>query len=185
MHSKNLVQALRDLQGDLGREGVPFAVIGALAMFQHGYVRHTEDIDIVTTPGGLQVIHDKLIGRGLVPRAAGLRKKLRNTIHQVDVDVIQSGEHAGAADSPVVYPDPTSAAFGTEVDGVRYATLESLVTFKIGSGVWGRRPRDLADVIELVKANSLDEGWGERLQPELRAKFVELVEASRLERDIE
>jgi hypothetical protein len=34
------------------RTSISFAVIRALAL-RHGYVRHTEDIDILTTPEGL------------------------------------------------------------------------------------------------------------------------------------
>jgi hypothetical protein len=185
VHVKDVAEALASLRADLEREGIPFAVIGALALRQHGYTRFTEDIDIVTTPEGLRVLHERLVGRGLVPRGPGLRKKLRDTVHRVNVDVIQSGEHAGSPDSPVVYPDPTSEAFAVEAGGVRYATLEALVTFKIGSGVWGKRPRDLADVIELVKARSLSEDFADRLPSELRAKFVELITAAREERDIE
>lgn len=185
MHAKDVAEALASLRTEFEREGIPFAVIGALALRQHGYTRFTEDIDLVTTPEGLRRLHEALIGRGFVPRGPGLRKKLRDTVHLVNIDVIQSGEHAGAPDSPVVYPEPTSSAFSVEVDGVRYATLESMVTFKIGSGVWGKRPRDLADVIELVKANALSESFADQLPEAVRTKFVELVAAAREERDIE
>jgi hypothetical protein len=185
VHAEDVAKALVALRKSLDAEGIPFAVIGALAMRQHGYVRFTEDIDIVTTPEGLTRIHERLVGRGLVPRAPGLRKKLRDTVHQVNVDVIQTGEHAGAPESPVIYPDPHSAEFGSEEDGVRYANLDALIAFKIASGVWGKRPRDLADAQELIKVNGLDEGFAIQLPPEIRDRFVDLVAAARLERDIE
>jgi hypothetical protein len=144
MHSRDVRAALADLQKAFEREEIPFAVIGALAMRQHGYVRHTEDIDIVTTPEGLARIHERLMGRGLVARARGSRKKLRETTHQVDLDVLQAGEHAGAPGSPVRYPAPTDPQFATGPDGIRYATLPALLSFKIAAGIWGKRPRDLA-----------------------------------------
>jgi hypothetical protein len=68
---------------------------------------------------------------------------------------------------------------------VRYATLDALLAFKIASGIWGRRPRDLADAQELIKVNRLAEADAERLPEELRLRFLELLAASRLERDIE
>ncbi len=185
MHAQDVLDALVALRQECQREGIPFAVVGALAWRQHGYVRFTEDIDIVTTREGLAKIHDRLVGRGLVPRGVGLKKKLRDAIHKVNIDVIQAGEHAGARDSPVVYPDPGGPEFGMEREGVRYATLPALLTFKIGSGVWGKRPKDLADAIELIKANRLDESYAANLIEPVRAKFAELVEASRQERDIE
>jgi predicted component of type VI protein secretion system len=185
MHVEDLRNALAELQRRCEREDIPFAVVDALAMRQHGYARFTEDIDVVTTPAGLNAIHERLVGRGLAPRAPGLRKKLRDTARQVSIDVLVSGEHAGSPESPVVYPEPHTEAFVVSGDGVRYATLDALLAFKIASGIWGRRPRDLADVQELIKANRLAEADATRLPEPLRPRFLELVIASRLERDIE
>ena len=185
MHARDIAAALAELRDALRREGIPFAVIGALAMRQHGYVRHTEDIDIVTSPDGLARIHERLVGRGIVPRAKGLKKRFTNTRHQVGIDVLASGEPAGAEGSPVRYPDPDSDAFTEERDGIRYATLGALMAFKIASGIWGKRPRDLADAQELIKANGLAEDFAAELPEQLRGKYIELVAASREERNIE
>jgi hypothetical protein len=154
-------------------------------MRQHGYARFTEDIDVVTTAEGLARIHERLVGRGLAPRGAGLRKKLRGTQHRVGIGVRVTGEHAGSPESPVIYPAPEAGDFILAADGIRYGRLESLLAFKIASGVWGRRPRDLADVQELIKVNGLSEADAARLPGPLRDRFLELVAASRLERDIE
>jgi Nucleotidyl transferase AbiEii toxin, Type IV TA system len=185
VHVEELRKALADLLRRCRREGVEFAVIGALAMRQHGYARFTEDIDIVTTPEGLATIHERLVGRGLVPQGPGLRKKLRDAARNVRIDILVSGEHAGAPGSPVVYPSPLADAFVPSPDGVRYATLDALLAFKISSGIWGRRPRDLADAQELIKINGLAEADAERLPEELRPRFLELLAGSKLERDIE
>jgi hypothetical protein len=182
-HLADLAKALEGLQRTLEREGIPFAVVDALALRQHGYVRFTEDIDIVVTPEGLDRIHESLVGRGLVPRAAGLRKKLRDTVNKVNVDVIASGEHAGSAESPVTYPAPEASDFDVRASGVRYATLEAVIRFKIASGVWGRRLRDLADVQELIRIHKLDESYAARLPVELREKFVELAQSAGEQRD--
>jgi hypothetical protein len=184
-HARDVAAALLGLKHSFAKEQIPFAVIGALAMRQHGYVRHTEDIDIVTTPEGLARIHSRLVGRGIVPRGAGLRKKLRDTAHKVNIDILQSGEHAGAAGSPVRYPPPDGPEFTVAADGIRYATLSALLAFKIASGIWGRRPRDLADAQELIKANALAEDFAQELPEPLRDRYVALVAAAREERDIE
>ena len=186
MHERDLDRALADWKRRCDEEGIPFAVIGAVAMRQHRYVRHTEDIDIVTTREGLERIHERLVGRGIRPRAEGLRKKLRDTVRQVDIDVIQAGEHAGSAASPVVYPHPGSEAFTVrDAGGIAYATLPALIAFKLASGIWGRRTRDLADVEELIKANQLDEAFAGTLPEDLRLPFQERVDAVRAQRDIE
>lgn len=183
-HSRDIGIVLESLRRRLAEADIPFAVVGAIALQHYGYLRHTEDIDIVTTPEGLSKIHETQVGRGIVPRGPGLRKRLRETEHAVNIDVITSGEHAGSQDSPVTYPPPDSDAF-VEVDGLRYPTLESLITFKIASGVWGHRPHDLADVHRLIRINGLAEEFGDRLHPLLREKFLDLVREARLEREIE
>ena len=184
MHSADIADALEFLRHALSREKIPFGLIGALALRHHGYCRFTEDIDILTTPEGLDRIHETLIGRGLRPLAEGLRKKLRQTQFKVNVDVVTAGEHAGSDESPTVYPAPDSDAF-VDRDGIRVATLEKLVEFKISSGVWGHRVRDLGDVQELIQANGLTEAFADKLPNPLRAKFLEILAESRLERDIE
>jgi Nucleotidyl transferase AbiEii toxin, Type IV TA system len=184
VHARDIGTVLESLRQRLGDEGIPFALIGALALRYHGYVRFTEDIDILTTREGLDRIHSSLVGRGLATRAAGLRKSLRETEHQVDIDVVTAGEHAGSPESPVEYPAPDSGTF-VEVEGLRVPTLEALVSFKIASGVWGHRMRDLADVQSLIRANGLTEEFSDRLSPPLRETFLNLERESRLERRLE
>ena len=184
MHSADIAGALGFLRDAMAREKIPFALIGALALRHRGYSRFTEDIDILTTPEGLDRIHEALIGSGLVPAAQGLRKKLRQTRLKVNIDVVTAGEHAGSDGSPTVYPSPDSDAF-VDIDGIRVATLEKLVEFKLSSGIWGHRVRGFGDVQELIGANRLTESFAGKLPEPLRAKFLELVSESRLERDIE
>lgn len=184
LHFQDLQAALAEMKVSFEREEIPFAVVGALALRVHGYVRFTEDIDIVTTREGLDLIHQRLVGRGLIPRAAGLRKKLRDTVHKVNIDVITAGEHAGASDSPLVYPHPEDAAFSLVDQGLRYATLETMVAVKLTSGTWGKRGQDLVDVERLIKANRLDESFTERLIEPLKELFRARLRASREEREL-
>jgi hypothetical protein len=184
VHARDIAAVLESLRRRLADEDIPFALIGALALRHYGYVRHTEAIDILTTREGLDRIHASLVGRGLAIRASGLRKSLRETEHQVDIDVVTAGEHAGSPESPVEYPPPDSTAF-VDVGGLRLPTLEALVGFKIAIGIWGHRVRDLADVQSLIQVNALTEAFADRLPPPLRAKFLDLLRESRLERGLE
>jgi hypothetical protein len=184
VHSHDIAAALESLRRRLSQEGIPFAVIGALALRHYGYIRHTEDIDILLTPEGLGKVHATLVGKGLVPRGPGLRKSLREVEHEVNIDVVTSGEHAGSSDSPVLYPPPDSSAF-TDVAGLRFPTLDAIIEFKIASGVWGHRTQDLADVQRLIRINGLTETFLERLSPPLRQTFLDLLHESRLERELE
>lgn len=183
-HTRDIGAVLGSLQRRLNEEGIPFAVVGAIALQHYGFIRHTEDIGLLTTPDGLDRIHERLVGRGLVPRGPGLRKRLRETEHEVNIDVITSGEHAGSRESPVVYPPPDSAAF-VEIAGIRFPTLEALLTFKIGSGVWGKHDLDLVDVQRLIRANGLEEAFAPKLPPPLRDHFLALLQRSREELELE
>lgn len=183
-HREDLGKALKRLREWCAAEHIPIALLGALASAEHGYVRHTEDIDLLTTKEGLDAIHAKLVGRGLVVRSAGLRKSFRDPELEVKIDVITAGEHAGSDESPVIYPDPASAAF-MDKDGMRIPTLAALIEFKLASGHWGHRMRDFGDAQELIKANALDESFAGKLTAALRPRFLELLSESRQERKIE
>src|SRR5437879_6717643 len=74
--------------------GIPYAVVGGMAMFFHGYRRFTEDVDLLVTREGLKVIHEKLEGLGYVPPFAG-SKHLRDAEHGVRVEFLVAGEYPG------------------------------------------------------------------------------------------
>jgi len=184
VRAERLADALEWLRRTLDAAGIPFAVIGGLALRHHGYARFTEDIDILTTRDGLERIHKELIGAGLVPRFQGARKGLRETAHAVNVDVITSGEPAGGTGSPVLYPEPGSAAF-VERDGFRVPTLPTLVAFKLASGIHGSRSRDIGDVEELIKVNGCAEDLAASLPEPLRAPYLEALTRARRARTLE
>ena len=60
-------RTLRVIAERLDTLGVPYAVCGGMALFQHGYRRFTEDVDLLVTRESLQLIHEKLDGLGYIP----------------------------------------------------------------------------------------------------------------------
>ena len=183
-HKRDIQAALKSLRESLGRENIPFGLIGALALRYHGYNRFTEDIELLTTKNGLDRIHDALVGRGFLPRASGSRKKLRMTQFKVNLDVVIEGEHAGSNESPTVFPSPESGAF-KDYSGLRVANLDTLIELKLASGIWAHRGQGLVDIQKLIQANRLDESFAEKLPAPLRPKYLELLAESRREIDIE
>jgi len=184
MHEEDLQKTVIWLRDEFAREGIPFGIIGAFAMRMNGFTRHTEDLDIVTTRDGLDLIHERLVGRGLAARAAGRRKALRNTIFRVNLDFVVAGESAGSSESPIRFPDPSGPEFDNRRDGVRYATLPVLLTLKIAAGEWGHRMRDWSDAIRLIQLHQLDDSYAELLPEPVRDKFRWLVQRGREEIDI-
>src|SRR5205085_1476634 len=47
--------------------GIPYAVVGGMALFQHGLRRFTEDVDMLVTAESLREIHERLEGLGYLP----------------------------------------------------------------------------------------------------------------------
>lgn len=177
MGQGNLNRALAHVAADLQEHGIDYIVVGALALFAHGYPRLTEDIDLVFTTEGLDRFHEELIGLGYAPAFPGARKRLRSTKDGVRIDVIAAGEYPGdGRPKPVSFPDPSEVSI--EIDGIRFATLEKLIELKLASGMTAPdRLKDLADVQELIKIRHLSREFAENLNPYVRAKYLELLEA--------
>ena len=179
MGEGTLNKTLERLSTDLDERGIDYMVIGAVALLAHGYPRFTEDIDLVMTAEGLERFHDELVGLGYAPAFPGARKRLRSTTDGVTIEVMTTGEYPGdGRPKPVSMPAPADAS--TEIDGIRFVTLEKLIELKLASGISASdRLKDLADVQELIKIRKLDSELASKLDPYVRAKYLELEEAVR------
>src|ERR1043166_2613822 len=68
----------------------------------------------------------------------------------------------------------------SQIDGIRFVTLEKLVELKLASGISAPdRLKDLADVQELIKIRKLDADFALKLNPYVREKYRELEAAVR------
>jgi len=168
-----IARRLRDLN-------VPYAVVGGMALFQHGFRRFTEDVDILVTKEDLKKIHERLEGLGYV-RPHPHSKHLRDTELGVRIEFLTTGEYPGdGKPKPVAFPDPAAASF--ESDGVAYIELPRLVELKLASGMTNPgRLRDRADVQELIKHLGLPAEFSEKLNPYVGAEYLELWEAKALD----
>ena len=177
MGKGRLNNTLARLTSELEEHRIPYAVIGAAALLAHGYPRFTEDIALLMTPEGLDKFHAELIGLGYAPAFPGARKRLLSTIDGVGIEVMTTGEFPGdGKPKPVSMPDPANAS--TEIDGIKFVTLEKLIELKLASGISApHRLKDLADVQELIKIKNLDANFADKLDPYVRAKYIELEEA--------
>lgn len=177
MGEGNLNRALAHVAADLEEHGIDYIVVGALALFAHGYPRLTEDIDLIFTTEGLDRFHEELIGLGYAPAFPGARKRLRSTKDGVRIDVIAAGDYPGDGQpKPVSFPNPSEAS--VEIDGIRFATLEKLIELKLASGMTApHRLKDLADVQEMIKVKHLSREFAEHLDEYVRAKYLELLDA--------
>jgi hypothetical protein len=178
MGEANVQRAMERLARKLDELGIPYAVIGAMALNEWGYRRVTVDVDILVTAEGLSRLKGEALGRGYVERVPGGRG-LRDAVAGVDVDFVLTGEYPGDGQpKPVAFPDPEEVA----VRGERVALLPlvKLIELKLASGISApHRLRDLADVLELIRILALPRETAESLDPSVRAKFDELWQAAR------
>lgn len=177
MGEGKLNNALARLVADLKEHEIDYVVIGAIALMAYGYPRFTEDIDLILDSEGLDRFHRELVGLGYSPAFQGERKRLRATRDGTRIDVIAAGEYPGnGKPKPVSFPRPSEAS--VEIDGVKFPTLEKLIELKLASGMTAPdRLKDLADVQELIKIRDLSREFVEKLNPYVRGKFLELLEA--------
>lgn len=166
--------ALKGLAHDLEAHGIDYAVIGAVALYHHGYLRFTSDIDVLMTPEGLAKFRAELVGRGYRPAFEGATKKFRITSHNVPLEVITTGEYPGdGKPKPVIFPDPSTVS--EIINNVLTVTLPKLIELKLASGITGLgRLKDLADVQEMIRVRNLPAAFAEGLDASVRAKFLEL-----------
>ena len=180
MGEADVQRALEKITHLLEEDGIPYAVIGAMALNAYGYRRLTVDVDLLLTPEGLEAFKAKHLGLGYVQKFPG-SKGLRDTENGVPIDVVLAGDYPGdGLPKPVAFPDPAEAA----VRGQRTALLPlpRLIELKLASGMTApHRLKDLADVIEIVRILKLPEALAEDLDPYVRDKYRDLWQAAQAE----
>jgi hypothetical protein len=177
MGEADVQHALEKIVRLLESAGIPYAVIGGMALNEYGYRRVTVDVDLLLTREGLESFQEKYLGRGYVQTFAGSRA-LRDTENNVPIDVVLAGDYPGdGRPKPVAFPDPATAA----ARGKRIALLPlpKLLELKLASGLTApHRLRDLADVLELIRRLELPENLTGELDPSVRDKYRELWQAA-------
>ena len=177
MGDADVVRALERIAETLDRHGIPYAVIGAMALNEWGYRRATVDVDLLLTAEGLRQLKAEILGRGYVEKFPGSRG-MKDTEAGVHIDFVLAGEYPGdGKPKPVVFPDPATAA----VRGRRVALLPlpKLIELKLASGISApHRLKDLADVLELIRGLALPREIADSIDPSVRSKYLELWQAA-------
>lgn len=170
---------LQDLTRRLEEEKIPYALVGGLALAAHGFVRMTQDVDLLMTHEGLEAFKDKFLGRGYpqdysVLAFSGAQKTFRDTETQVRIEILITGDYPGdGKPKPVAFPDPSTVF--TERGGMRVIPIETLIELKLASGISApHRLRDLADVQDLIVTLGLPAEFAETLDASVRETFRQL-----------
>jgi hypothetical protein len=173
MKSDPVHETLRKVTSRLADLGIPYAVVGGMALVAHGYDRTTVDVDILLAAAALDQAQTSLEGVGFVRAFSGSRS-LRDTTSGVRIEFLIAGQYPGdGKPKPVAFPDPATVSI--EKDGIHYVNLPTLIELKLASGMTNPgRLKDLADVQELIRALSLPADFATKLDPYVREEFVKL-----------
>jgi Uncharacterised nucleotidyltransferase len=174
MQQGKVYETLQRLAQKLPNAGIDYAVIGGMALAIHGYVRLTQDVDLLMNEAGLEQFQRTLVGRGYMAAFPGASKMFRDTVTGVKVEIITTGEFPGdGKPKSVQFPEPT--AISIELDGMQVTRLETLIELKLASGLTAPdRLKDLADVQELIRVLNLPQQLAEKIDISVRDEYVRL-----------
>jgi hypothetical protein len=168
-------QTLRRLSQRLKRTGIPYAIMGAMAVNLHGARRTTDDVDVLLTPEGLEKFRRELVTKFYRP-VEGWSRRFVERKSGVQVDVLVTGGYPGRGKrGPFAFPNPEEAS--QEIDKYRVVNLPQLIQLKLAAG----RYYDFGDVEFLIRVHNLDESFLSELHPSVRKDFIECLEEKRRE----
>ena len=170
-------QTMRRLVRRLNKAGIPYAIMGAMAVNAHGAARTTKDVDVLLTAEGLERFRQEFVGKEYEP-VEGRPRRFVERQSGVTVDCLITGRYPGSGNAgPLAFPEPTEAS--QEIEKVRVLTLPQLIQLKLAA----RRYSDFGDVVFLIQTHHLDESFLEQLHPSVQPDFIECLEEKRREDD--
>jgi hypothetical protein len=174
MQQGKVYQTLANLKDRLTKAGIDYAVIGGMALTIHGYIRATQDVDLLMTVEGLDTFRSSLVGRGFVPAFAGATKMFKDATTGVAIEIITAGEFPGdGKPKSVSFPEP--AIVSVELEGIKVVRLTTLIELKLASGLTAPdRLKDLADVQELIRTLNLPESLAGEIDESVRSEYLKL-----------
>lgn len=163
---QTILNLAREVSQAIDAAGCEGGIVGGIAVFLHGYPRTTVHIDAYVTER--RRVADELEKRGFHWTPERRQWEKDDFVVQLLAPEDNIGFH------PSRY---------TELQGIRTVSLGDLISMKLCSGTKHvHRTKDLADVVELIKALKLDKGFTPHVAPEYRKDFKTLVDSLERER---
>jgi hypothetical protein len=168
-------QAMRRLAKRLERVGIPYAVMGAMAVNLHGARRTTDDVDVLVTKEGLERFRNEILPKFYKP-VEGKSRRFEERKSGVRLDCLVTGHFPGrGGPKPFAFPDPAQVA--VQLEKVQVVNLPQLIQLKLAAG----RYYDFGDVAFLIRVHNLDESFLPQLHPSVHQDFIECLEEKRRE----
>jgi hypothetical protein len=172
-------QAMRAVADILEKNRIPYAILGGMAVNAHRHVRTTGDVDFLVTAESLSRIRD-LAAQGVFAAVPGRPRRFIHPGTSIHFDVLVTGLFPGnGRPGPIAFPDPESVS--VKLRDLPVVNLKTLIELKLAA----HRYQDFADVVNLIGANQLDEGFLPQLHESVRNDFIECLEEKRREDEYE
>lgn len=172
-------QTMRRVARKLEEAGVPYAIVGGMAVNAHRYSRTTADVDFLLSADGLAAFL-RLFVTGEFQRVPGRARRFRDPGTGITFDIVIAGLFPGSGKpGPIAFPDPL--AVSESIESIRVVNLRALIELKLAAG----RHKDFGDVVELIGIHRLDERYAGNLHPSVRAGYIECLEEMRREQEYE
>lgn len=166
-------KTMRRLAQRLKKAGIPYAIMGAMAVNAHGARRTTDDVDVLLTEEGFREFQDEFVDE-VYDRVGRRPRRFVEKQSGVTIDCLITGRYPGSGKpGPFAFPNPDEASI--EIEKVRVVNLPQLIQLKLAA----RRYYDFGDVVLLIKTHNLDEAFLENLHPSVRQDFIECLEEKR------
>jgi hypothetical protein len=170
---------MRRIAGVMEKSGIPYAIVGGMAVKSHGYRRTTDDVDFLVTAEGFARFR-AIASSEEIESVPGRPRRFLDSINGITFDLLVTGRFPGSGDpGPVAYPDPSSVS--QVIENVTVIDLKTLVQLKLAA----TRHQDFADVVNLIRFNNLDESFQDQLHPSVRKDYIECLEEKRREDEYE
>ncbi len=172
-------QTMNRLVEALEAAGIPYAIMGGMAVNAHGHARTTADVDVLLTREGFDEFRKRLVGTSFDP-VPQRGRRFTDRANGVKLDVLVAGHYPGSGKpGPVAFPAPGDVS--EVIEGKRVVNLPTLIQLKLAA----RRHQDFADVVNLIGIHNLDEEYLDKLHPSLHRDFIECLEEKRREDEYE
>lgn len=169
-------QTLRQIVSRLDALGIPYAVLGGIALQHYGLQRSTQDVDLlIGSTTALDAVHSALVGKGYQRKSPDSRH-LRDEVTRVRIEFLVSGEYPGDGQpKPVRFPPPPDISERSQ-DGIQFVNLKTLIELKLASAKSApHRIKDRADVLELIHLLSLPPDYADQLNSYIQQDFRDLA----------
>ncbi len=160
-----IFRVAREITAACREEGLEAAIIGGVAVFLHGYPRTTRDVDAFCSDR--RAVAEALTRRGFEWDEAN-REFVRHgiPIHLMNAEELGYG--------------PT---YFEERSNINVVSLAELLTLKLKTGVRAiHRAKDLADIVELIKARDVTMSYSSRIAEDVRPEFRRIISELRADR---